>query len=233
VAGEAVQPPTTTAEIALFGGWFGDDASAAPTMATTHPVPSTNTSNHRTVAPGPLCDGTVAAGLQSKQSQPPFPRRIDAPSRFGVLVTSAAPTTATTPLFSLFTACNAHPITAGHLGDGIGASGAANKAVWLPVTAAEVADTLQQPLPPSPPPLLQPAEPSYTSSVGRPIAAKPHDGGEMVARVVLETTWPSDTNRGGGSSTKFVNLRKSRNGGHPHLQLQCRRGRWRWYIRRQ
>jgi hypothetical protein len=120
---EAVQPPTTTAEIALFGGRFGNDASTALTMATTHPVPSTNTSNHRTVAPGPLCDGTVAAGLQTKQSQPPFPRRIDAPSRFGVLVTLAALTTATTPLFSLFTACNAHPVAAGHLGNGIGALG--------------------------------------------------------------------------------------------------------------
>jgi hypothetical protein len=68
---------------------FGDDASAAPTKAATPSTPLPTTSNHRTVTPGHLCDRAAAAGLQTKQSHPPQPSRIDAPSRFGVLVTSA------------------------------------------------------------------------------------------------------------------------------------------------
>jgi hypothetical protein len=155
-------------------------------MATTHPVPSTNTSNHRTIAAGPLCNGTVAAVLQTKQSQPPFPRRIDAPLRFGVLVTSAAPTTATTPLFSLFTACNAHPVATGHLGNGIGTESGRPllQQRWQMLCRhlfghhRHLCCSQQN----NPQPLLWVAPSSQ--SLG---------DGEMVAGVVLGTTWPSDT----------------------------------------
>jgi hypothetical protein len=93
---EAIQPPTTTAEIAPFGGMFSDDASAVPTKAATPSTPLPTTSNHRTVAPGHLCDRAAAAGLQTKQSQPPQLSRMDAPWQFGILITSAATTMATT-----------------------------------------------------------------------------------------------------------------------------------------
>jgi hypothetical protein len=190
---DAVQPPTTTAEMTPFGGMFGDDASAAPTMAATPSTSILTTSNHHTVAARRQRDGTVAVGLQTKQFQPPRPHRVDVLSRFGVNDTSAAPTMATTPLFSTLLASNTHPVVAGHLGDGLGAAGSANEAVQPPITAAEVADSLPRPLPPSPSPLLQPVEQPTTSSVGRPIVTEPSGDGEMMARVELETTWPSDT----------------------------------------
>jgi hypothetical protein len=136
---EAVQPPTTTAEIAPSGGRFGDDASAAPTMASTPSTTIPTTSNDHTVAARHQRDGTVAVGLQTKQFQPPRPHRVDVLSRFGVNDTSAAPTMATTPLFSTLLASNTHPVAAGHLGDGLGAAGSANEAVQPPITAAEVA----------------------------------------------------------------------------------------------
>jgi hypothetical protein len=87
-------------------------------MAATPSTSILTTSNHHTVAARHQSDGTVAAGLQTKQFQPPRPHRVDVLSRFGVNDTSAAPTMATTPLFSTLLASNTHPVAAGHLGDG-------------------------------------------------------------------------------------------------------------------
>jgi hypothetical protein len=54
-----------------FGGRFGDDASAAPTMATTSPNSLATTSNHRPVAVGHLGGGTGAAEAANEAVQPP------------------------------------------------------------------------------------------------------------------------------------------------------------------
>ncbi len=70
---------------------------------------------------------------------------------------------------------NAHPVTAGHLGNGAEAAGAANEAVQPPDASADAATTLPPP-PPSPDTIPVASEAMATSSTAIPTAFQPRGG---------------------------------------------------------